>query len=376
MSKTLTSASKTKIISLLVNNFWEKQKSFGKKVSLQKTKQKIFAEIKSVGNIGEYLDFRDFSETLNYGLKSNNETEFQNRLKNMFEFQNFTYHIPINSIERVPDNLKLGKCVTIPFSQFPHDSSEPFLKDIMKRYDKTTANKNLFLKTIINTIGNENASKKFEVIIEDTLHILKFFFNSDLRFSSYVLKTDKYPDFLFGVHWAPAHFPAVYNPTMLQGLKILGSIFERSKLTEIEERIKKAVILVSISRGIRYDGFQLSVLCSALEALLTTKNEPITLKLSERISFLVKIKKMRRIDVYKEIKQLYSLRSSFVHQTEDGNSVGKQEVDFAHGYIVAVMNRLFNLHDKGYAYVTSTGNPKKSVIDGIEALKFGQIKKL
>lgn len=375
MSKTLTSASKRKIESIIIQKIWKKRKSLGRRVSLRKTEKKVYEEINQIGNLGENYDLRDFERIFSVDMNSLTEKKFRDILKEIFEFRNFTYYIPIDQIEDFPQGIEMGKCKTIHYSEFPR-STGPIIKGIIEKYNKQLPNKNLFLKTVVRTIGFENANRKFEEIIEDTLHILKFFINSDIRYSGYLLRVSNESQLLGGVHWAPPHFPGVYNSNMREGLKILSELFMGKKLTEIEERIKKAVIIVSISRGIRYDGFRLSVLCSALEALLTAKNDPITLKLSERISFLIKVKKMRRLDVYKEVHYLYGLRSSFIHQTEEEEvSVGRHEVLLVHFYIDAVINKFINLLDKGYTHVTSTGNAK-SIIDAIEALKFGQIKKI
>lgn len=377
MSKTLTPNSKVKIIQILTKNFWKKRKSLENRTELEKTRKRIYPQIQKIGNIGDFWNIKDFSEVIKYGLSSKNEQEFQKRLNDEITIRDFTYFIPIERVQKIPYNLQLGKCLTIPYSQFPKNSTNPLIKKILEKYNQSNNAIHLFLKTTIKCIGQNKAHDKFDLIIEDTLHILRFFFYSDIRFNSYVLKIENFPEYLGGVQWQPPHTPVTFQNRILEGLTIIGSIFEKDELTDIEERIKKAVILVSISKGIRYDGFKLSVLCSALEALLTTKNEPITLKLSERIAFLVKIKKMRRYDVYKEIRNLYEKRSSFIHQSEeDSNSVVGNEVQIAYDYIAIVIQKLVELHNKGFIHIKKIGDPKKSVIDGIDALKFGQIKKL
>jgi hypothetical protein len=78
-------------------------------------------------------------------------------------------------------------------------------------------------------------------------------------------------------------------------------------------RLMIASVLTQTAR-IQHDlGLKISQYCTALEALFTTDNLELSHKLSERVAYFLEDKPSLRKEIYKQCKEIYSVRSNVVH---------------------------------------------------------------
>ena len=78
-------------------------------------------------------------------------------------------------------------------------------------------------------------------------------------------------------------------------------------------RIERALFYVQIARSNDDLSLKISEYCSALESLLSTNPNEIAHQLSERVAILIGQNKSDRIQIYREIKKAYGIRSKIVH---------------------------------------------------------------
>lgn len=87
-----------------------------------------------------------------------------------------------------------------------------------------------------------------------------------------------------------------------------------------DQRITRAGLFIQSART-NYDiALKISHYCTALECLFTTDNKELSHKVSERASLLIGNNLEERKSIYKQIKEIYELRSSVLH----GSTLGKK----------------------------------------------------
>lgn len=98
--------------------------------------------------------------------------------------------------------------------------------------------------------------------------------------------------------------------------KVWG-LLEKQNLNDMEMRIKEAIIWLSEATHQNDDGIAYMQCFLALEAILMEQdgfiNKSITAQISEYVAFLLGIEREERIKIEKEMKELYSIRSSIAH---------------------------------------------------------------
>lgn len=94
-------------------------------------------------------------------------------------------------------------------------------------------------------------------------------------------------------------------------------LLENQNLNDMEIRIKEAIIWLSEATHQNDDAIAYMQCFLALEAILMEQdgfiNKSITAQISEYVAFLLGIEREERIRIEKEMKELYSIRSSIAH---------------------------------------------------------------
>lgn len=127
------------------------------------------------------------------------------------------------------------------------------------------------------------------------------------------------------------------RPTMSVSRQELRRVRERfemrtpsdiSESTQILEeslsRWARADYFVQGARASADNGIKIANYCTALEALFSTDNLELSHKLAERIAFFVENDPAKRLDLYRSMKRVYSVRSKVVHGVHGGGNLADQ----------------------------------------------------
>lgn len=98
---------------------------------------------------------------------------------------------------------------------------------------------------------------------------------------------------------------------------------KKSLLEKGIQRITIGVLFLQTARSQSDLGIKISQYCSALEALFSSDNTELTHKLSERIAYFLEKDKNKRLLLFKQIKDIYTIRSQVVH----GSAITKKYND-------------------------------------------------
>ncbi|MBD2294445.1 hypothetical protein H6G06_13385 [Anabaena sphaerica FACHB-251] len=105
-----------------------------------------------------------------------------------------------------------------------------------------------------------------------------------------------------------------------------GELFGHPYSTQlVKGRARTALALYHIT-GARFDpdvGLKVSNYCSALEALFSTSQAELAHQLSERLAFFISTSSEERLNIYKQTKQAYTVRSKIVH----GSTIRENDID-------------------------------------------------
>ncbi|WP_077609233.1 HEPN domain-containing protein [Clostridium sp. Marseille-P2415] len=99
--------------------------------------------------------------------------------------------------------------------------------------------------------------------------------------------------------------------------KRVWDLMEKQYLNDMETRVKEAIICISEATHQNDDGIAYMQCFLALEAILMEQdgfiNKSITAQISEYVAFIIGKERNERISFEKEIKDLYTIRSSIAH---------------------------------------------------------------
>lgn len=127
--------------------------------------------------------------------------------------------------------------------------------------------------------------------------------------------------------------------------KLLDNLLNHS-LNERHQAILGSLILFGESRIEINEGIRLLKLMLAVECLLnTSKSDPVTITLSERLAFLIEDDVDKRIEVAKSFKKLYNQRSRVVHN--GSTSVSEEDLKRLEYYVTELI-RSFLVVDKWF----------------------------
>jgi len=161
-------------------------------------------------------------------------------------------------------------------------------------------------------------------------------------------------------HWQlpKLHLNLIQN----NGLPELGHLLSSEKQNDFQKRLKKSII--NYTKGTTFSdlGDRLLYTCSSLESLLLKDgSEPIQQNLAERMAFLLSKDANARRTIVKNVKDIYSMRSRYVHhrtlQAEE-QTIGM----FTYYAFTFLKTALKNI----YAF-----NSTNDFIHAIEQIKFG-----
>ncbi|WOF73349.1 HEPN domain-containing protein [Parvibaculaceae bacterium PLY_AMNH_Bact1] len=88
-------------------------------------------------------------------------------------------------------------------------------------------------------------------------------------------------------------------------------------------RTGRALQFIDIARASPNVGFKIAHYISALEALFSTSSAELAHKLSERVAFFLSMHGFDRLEVFKDIKAAYEVRSKLVH----GSHLSKSKIE-------------------------------------------------
>ncbi len=87
-------------------------------------------------------------------------------------------------------------------------------------------------------------------------------------------------------------------------------------------REERAIFFIGLARSASDLAIKITLYCSAFETLLSTAQTELAHQLSERISFFLASNKSERHQIYKDVKEAYSVRSKIVH----GSTLSAQKI--------------------------------------------------
>ncbi len=113
------------------------------------------------------------------------------------------------------------------------------------------------------------------------------------------------------------------------GLGTISEIVAKDKVNGFESTVLNMALLYSKSAFTSDPLEKLVYMLSALEAtLLKNENEPIQQNISERMAFFISEKLKERKDIIKNIKNVYGLRSRYLHHGHSSNEIGELSTFF------------------------------------------------
>jgi hypothetical protein len=143
----------------------------------------------------------------------------------------------------------------------------------------------------------------------------------------------------------------------------LSEISQKKSPSKLERKIIRSLELYWLSQSTQKREIQFILLISTLESLLLTKEDRdyLGLKLAEKTAFLLEMEQDNRIEVYKEIKRFYNLRSELIHS--GSRKIQDSELIRLNGFIKRI---LFKILDLSILYDQMETKSKEMEIDGIE----------
>ncbi|WP_191556460.1 HEPN domain-containing protein [Metabacillus idriensis] len=129
------------------------------------------------------------------------------------------------------------------------------------------------------------------------------------------------------------------NSTGFEVFSVLLMKYLNHQLNQMETQIIRAIVWFGESKIDHDDSARFLKLTLVLECLLNlSKNEPVTVSLSDRVAFLLGNSLETRLSLYERVQSLYSIRSEIVH---NGSSDVDQESLFYLEHIVSELIILF-----------------------------------
>lgn len=299
-----------------------------------------------------------------------NDNEFQQHLiKEICTFVTVDYYFTIPYLYNFPTDLPVGYCTSVKFEDLPKKVQVEF-EDRWKYYFKYNKENHyneeeliedkrqyLCLKIRIDAIGGRNAITRAQDKVDRSLNILRMIFKTNIQASGYVERLPKFnsADGYSSVHsslqkdsWsALGRFEEYYE----ERIKELSKIFNVTKPSDLQQRIRESIIAFGIAMTIRYNQYELILLCSALEVLVVDEYNDIGQKIAVRTSDLLKTNKPKIIG---DLRELYRKRSSIIHESTK-DEVTKDDVDLMSNYVTSTISEMIKLTKMGF----KTLHPKK-----------------
>ena len=146
------------------------------------------------------------------------------------------------------------------------------------------------------------------------------------------------------------------------GLSLLNKIYENNDSNNYANKIKTAIHWFGSAVKDRLDRDKFLKLIICLETLLKKNNETneITKTISERLSLLLGIDFNHRKDIFKDMKDLYRIRSAIVHGGK--KDVEEDKLNLLIEYAASSIVKILNKYEQTYGF--------EKMIDDLDDLKF------
>lgn len=293
---------------------------------------------KSLCKIEKDVSLKEFTDHI-YNLIRLNELNDFNSIKKYYEkrpmeeynFLKIAYGMTVNDVNYVEYNgitlIKKEYIVEYLKENFLDDEAVPFLYDNYIKTDDDIIYMKIKCIAKDNSKAQEYAIQRFKVIDICFRFLLKKDNSNEIRIGFFNLNHESISG-MFGYSKntfvsVPEYKNSVNIDKYINYLfessisKSVWSLMEKKDLNDMEKRIKEAIIWISEATHQNDDGIAYMQCFLALESLLMEQDgfisKSITAQISEYVAFILSEEKIERINIEKEIKRLYAIRSSIAH---------------------------------------------------------------
>lgn len=317
------------------------------------------------------------SKHLGKGLGEATDQELEQLVKgDLLTQKSYEVYFALPQLLGFPNDYSLGHGSIVSYSSCPHaiqTTLSGFDHSVLEGDDESMVKDTSSLQLLripVQACGAARAISKASKFADDALHILRLVYGKNIAISSViamresgiVVKTNtiRLEDFLRHVS-ASDDFARRLDPVML-----------REKPNDLETRLRNSVRLYGMAIEATRPEIRFSLLTNALEGLLMTDSdkESVATRLAEKVAFMLENTREPRMALSKRVKELYGLRSDFVHQSRDYRGIFPEQVDELNGIFTRALRRLLELANQGYECVQK--HPGTKSIDGlVDELRFG-----
>lgn len=237
-------------------------------------------------------------------------------------------YVPLEEINGFPSGYKIGTCTIITSEELPQSIkntiylSEKHLSKNNNRCEEVPLSK-YWIYTKLDSVGQMKQREETYYKIDEALSILRIAsfgagFSCPLfirRYYTYNSKICMHRTTHFDIH---SDFP--YWDGLNHDVNICNNLFCKENKSTIESAVINALKIFSLHVNATSVEIKFSLVMFALEGLLLTDNDRDYLgkKLSEKSAFLTEKQSAdRRKKIYRDMKEMYSKRSNFVHQKKN-----------------------------------------------------------
>lgn len=328
-------------------------------------------------NFSEYVHVDDFWRCIN-GMYRKDYNKFQFKEKIIDEvctFKNLEFYFTIPAMFMFPTGISIGACKSYEFNDLPKDTQEefsgwweiayPWSKEEKeeKEYRLKRLKSFLFLKIKIRGIGFTKALEQAEDIVENNLNILRFIFKKPVNYTGITVfwRKRKISDGMWG-DWEnlKVHFsnPRAYDEMYRKNIDRISKLFSKKRLTELEGRVREAIIFHGISYSLPNNSLKLIVLCSGLESLVVKERGIKGERIAERIPDVLPLKNKTKIKG--NLRKFYRKRSRVVH-VRLKEIITNEDTTMCQDYLHSAIDEMLNFIDQHYEALTEKKG-KKSLI--------------
>jgi hypothetical protein len=294
-------------------------------------------------------------------------------------------YVPLEEIYGFPSGYKIGACTIITSEELPQsikntiDISEKHFAEGNSRSEEVPLPR-YWIYTKLDSVGQMKQKEEAYSKIDEALSILRIAsigtgFSCPLfirRCYMYNLKACRHKTTFFDTY---SYFP--YWEGLNDKIKIYADLYYKENKSSIETAIINALKIFSLHINATSVEIEFNLVMFAFEGLLLTENDKDYLgtKLSQKAAFLTeKESREERKDIYREMKKMYSKRSSFVHQKKNKKNLDKITSDdlvFIRNVFLRCVNEILSLEKVGtISKISSDGDNNKSLDYYIENLIF------
>ena len=329
----------------------------------------------------EETDLQDIlrrpSKYLGKSLGETTDQELEQLVKNdLLTRREYVVYFALPQLLGFPDAYGLGHGTLVSYSSCPQSvqtAISELVQSVLEGVDESVVMNTTSLRLLrlpVEACGPRRAISKASRQADDALHVLRLVYGKDVTLSSAIASRQS------GVI-------AKTNTTKLDGFiryvsasedftTRLGEVMLKERSNDLETRLRNAVRLYGMAIEATRPEIRFSLLTNALEGLLMTESdkESVTTRLAEKMALILESAREPRLTLFKRVKELYGLRSDFVHQSKDYKGITTEQVRELNEIFTSTLHRLLQLADQGYEGVQKRQGVK--TIDGlVDELKFG-----